>query len=83
MINDPRSEGFNYSEGWGGDPKPPVYATALHLAHELRAHASLLSDRAWKLDMAIRDVRLATLGWEKSLAVHKLELLLDELTQET
>ena len=79
---DPRTMGFNYGAGWGGDPKPPLYYLATTLCRELRTKAAFMSARAWELEMAIRDVRIASLGSEKALAVKRLEAKLEELGQE-
>lgn len=70
---DPRTRGFNYGPGWGPSPKPPVYAHAVRVAYVLGQEATKMSAKAWALEMAIRDVRLACTGVEKAVAVKKLE----------
>ena len=74
QIIDPHTLGFNYSSGWGHEPKPPVFHTAMKLCQFFTTQAREASDRAWSLEMALRDVRLATLGCEKASAVARLEL---------
>ena len=73
MTSDPRAAGFNYSTGWGSHPKPPIYLEALRLSRRLNATALDASQRAWTLEMALRDVRLATTGVEKAVAVQALQ----------
>jgi hypothetical protein len=73
---DPRTLGFNYGPGWGSEPKPPIYNTAMKVAFVLGREATKLSAQAWALEMAIRDVRLASRGCEKAQAVAKLETAL-------
>lgn len=77
-LIDPRMLGFNYSSGWGSGPKPPVYHLAMKVAQALSQHATKMGKNAWELEMAIRDVRLATTGAEKSRAVATLEEVLDK-----
>jgi hypothetical protein len=73
---DPRADGFNYGAGWGTEPKPPVYHTAMQLARDLGKRAMKMSRDAWELEMAVRHVRIASMGVEKSQAMQKLEILL-------
>lgn len=68
----PRQRGYNYGEGWGSDPKPPIYLEAAKLARVLNQEANLKSMEAWALEMAIREVRLAETGVEKAAAVNAL-----------
>lgn len=63
-------------------PKPPIYHLATTLCRDLRSKAAFVSARAWELEMAIRDVRHATLGAEKAIAVSRLQAKLEELTEE-
>ncbi|HWA92089.1 MAG TPA: hypothetical protein VG889_18765 [Rhizomicrobium sp.] len=72
-MSDPRERGFNYGKGWGSAPKPPIFLHATKLAHQLGQQAMALSARAWALEMALRNVRLATTGVEKVIAVRELE----------
>jgi hypothetical protein len=69
---DPRDLGFNYSTGWGSAPKPPVYLYAMKLARQLGQEVVEKSAQAWALEMALRNVRLATTGAEKAVAVAAL-----------
>ena len=72
-MSDPRELGFNYGKGWGSGPKPPVYLVAAQLARQLGRQVSQMSAQAWALEMALRNVRLATTGVEKAVAIAKLE----------
>jgi hypothetical protein len=72
-MSDPRERGFNYGRGWGSAPKPPVFLHATKVAHKLGKQATEMSARAWALEMALRNVRLATTGVEKAIAVAELE----------
>ena len=72
-LADPRTFGFNYA-GWGADPKPPVYHTAMKIARLLGTQAAEMHDKAWALEMAVRRVRLATHAVEKVRAVSLLEI---------
>ena len=58
-MSDPRKSGFNYGEGWGATSKPPVYLHAAKLARQLAHESSLISARAWALEMALWRVRIA------------------------
>ena len=78
-MSDPRDLGFNYGKGWGNQPKPPVYLQAMKLARNLSEEAVEKSAQAWKLEMALRNVRLATTGVEKAVAVAELAAELDKL----
>lgn len=82
-TTDPRMQGFNYGTGWGSEPKPPIYHVAAKLARDLGKRATELNHEAWELEMAVRHVRVACLGTEKSQAVAKLETLMQKYeTQE-
>lgn len=72
MMIDPRANGFNYGIGWGSNPKPKIYYEGMDLAHKLNAEASKMSARAWKLDHAVRAVRLAETYEEKQRAIAEL-----------
>ena len=72
-MSDPRALGFNYGKGWGSDPKPPIFLEATRLARILGQEAVQMSARAWALEMALRNVRIATTGAEKASAVAALE----------
>jgi hypothetical protein len=74
QVIDPRTLGFNYGPGWGSEPKPPVYITAVRICHVLGQEATRMSAKAWALEMAIRDVRLACTGVEKARAIGKLQI---------
>ncbi|MDB5580968.1 MAG: hypothetical protein JWR80_6144 [Bradyrhizobium sp.] len=70
---DPRSLGFNYGSSWGTQPKPPVYHAAVKVAFTLQRQAREISDKAWRLEMVIRNVRLAGTAAERTQAVARLE----------
>jgi len=70
---DPRSIGFNYGSSWGAQPKPPVYHAAMKVAFVLQRQAREISDKAWRLEMVIRNVRLAGTARERTRAVARLE----------
>jgi len=74
MNVNPRSRGFNYGVGWGPSEKPPIYTTAQELAIILDRAANEASRKAWSLQMAIRDVRLAETDTEKKHAVTLLAM---------
>jgi hypothetical protein len=76
QILDPRTSGYSYGAGWGLEPKPAVYFAAMKIARVLQRRATELGQESWALDMAIRNVRLATLGREKIAAVAALEVAL-------
>lgn len=72
MANDPRKEGFNY-----GAPLPipaglGIYDDAMRLSERLNDVARQASQRAWALDMAIRDVRHACSAEERAFAMQRL-----------
>jgi hypothetical protein len=64
-------QGFNYGPALSG-PQPPIYQTAMKLAHALAEKALATASDAWALEMAIRNVRLACTGVEKAMAVTQL-----------
>jgi hypothetical protein len=78
LTVDPRTLGFNYGPGWGNAPKPPVYQTAIQIAYVLTRQARVISDAAWKLEIAIRRVRLASSDEEKEMMVAQLEAALEQ-----
>jgi hypothetical protein len=65
MDVNPRANGFNYGVGWGSTPKPTIYTEAQQLALLLNREANAASRKAWALEMAIRNVRLAETDQEK------------------
>jgi hypothetical protein len=75
---DPRSLGFNYGSSWGNRPKPAVYHEAMKVAFILQRQAREISDKAWQLEMVIRNVRLAGTATERTQAVARLEKALAE-----
>ena len=77
QIVDPRKHGFNYGAGWGSAPYPPLLLTAQKAAFELGQRARVYGDQAWSLEMACRDVRLASNGVEKAMMMQKLERVFD------
>jgi hypothetical protein len=79
-MNDPRDDGFNYGRGWGSDPKPPTYLFGMAMARRMGQALILQSKRLWRLEMALRNVRVASTGAEKATAVAALRTLIDELT---
>jgi hypothetical protein len=78
-MNDPRDLGFNYGIGWGSARKPPSYLYAAKLARKLGQEAMQKSAQAWALEMALRNVRLATTGVEKAVACAALTAELEKL----
>jgi hypothetical protein len=70
----PRSNGYNYGVGWGPTEKPPIYSEAQKLALILNEEANEASRKAWALEMAIRDVRLAETDLEKKQSVAALAI---------
>ena len=72
-MSDPRERGFNYGRGWGTAPKPPVFLNATQLARKLGREVAEKSAQAWALEMALKNVRIATTGAEKAAAVAALE----------
>lgn len=79
MSTDPRDNGFNYAGGWPSDlPKPPIYNAAVALATLSRAAASAVTAWSWDLDMAIRDVRLASTEHERQAAVDRLTAMIQK-----
>jgi hypothetical protein len=82
-MSDPRDLGFNYGTGWGSAPKPPIYLLAIKLARRLGQDAVEKSAQAWALEMALRNVRLATTGVEKAVAVVELARQMEKLTPAT
>jgi hypothetical protein len=82
MDINPRADGFNYGIGWGPTPKPEIYTEAQQLALLLNKEANAASRKAWALEMAIRDVRLAETDQEKEQSVSQLlQLTLQLITQ--
>lgn len=79
-MDDPRTRGFNYSTGWGGTPKPPLYYQAMKLSRELNREAQEASRRAWELEHALWKVRIATTGEEKAVAMKELSVYITALT---
>jgi hypothetical protein len=71
-MQDPRTQGFNYGQGWGSSPKPPLYFDGMRRAQFLNAEATQKQAEAWALEMVLRDVRLATSDEEKQAAVSAL-----------
>lgn len=74
-ANDPRSRGFNYGSPIGG-PNPPFYDIAVKVAFVLGRQASALGQKAWDLEMAIKEVRISCSEAEKAKALRALELAL-------
>lgn len=64
-MQDPRQAGYNYGQGWGSAPKPPIYFEGMKRAQVLNEEATQKQSEAWALEMALRDVRLATTDEEK------------------
>lgn len=66
-----RANDFNY-----GQPLPPPYGERYDAvereSHALRAKAGQLAQRSWRLDMALRDVRLAETEAEREAAIRGL-----------
>ena len=69
-----RANGFNYGVGWGPTAKPPIYEEAEELALHLNRLANEASRKAWALEMAIRDVRLAETDTDKKRSVTSLAI---------
>lgn len=76
MTIDPRLSGFNYAQGWGNSPKPPLYHQAMSICRALNERIVQLSAQAWQLEMKIRDVRLASSAPEKC---RELQALAEEI----
>jgi hypothetical protein len=74
MNVNPRALGFNYGAGWGPTAKPPIYAEAQAVALQLNSIANAASRKAWALEMAIRNVRLAETDTEKKQSVTALAM---------
>lgn len=70
--SDPRMAGFNYSVGWGSAPKPAEYLVLERRAREMRANYQALGAKLWAVEMALRNVRLASTPQEKEKAVSDL-----------
>ncbi len=79
----PRTKGFNYGIGWGSAPKPPIYLSALALARTLTRRAVRMSQEAWVLEMACREVRLASSATEKRIAMDNLTRLICQPSHST
>jgi len=78
---DPRTRGFNYGIGWGKEPKPDIYETAVRVAQLLRKQAAETSRRSWELDHALWVLRTkAETPCEKEKAVADLQLVLAQYT---
>ena len=69
-----RANGFNYGVGWGPTAKPPIYEEAQDLALHLNRLANEASRKAWALEMAIRDVRLAETDTDKKRSVTSIAI---------
>jgi hypothetical protein len=69
-----QANGFNYGVGWGPTAKPPIYEEAQDLALHLNRLANEASRKAWALEMAIRDVRLAETDTDKKRSVTSLAI---------
>lgn len=69
---DPRAAGFNYGVGWGSAPKPAEYFRLENRARDMRANAQALNARLWAVEMALRNLRLASTPQEKEKAVSDL-----------
>jgi len=74
---EPREQGFNYGRGWGSTPKPPVYDRATKVARRLGQEATEKSAQAWRLEMALWKVRIASTEIEKAGAVANLAVELE------
>lgn len=68
----PRKNGFNYGSGWVG-PMPPVYFDGVRLVTLLRARAHAASTTHWRMETALRNLRLAETETERGLTVITLE----------
>lgn len=68
----PRKNGFNYGSGYRG-PLPPVYFDGVRLVTLLRARAHAASTTHWRMETALRNLRLAETETEKALTVITLE----------
>jgi hypothetical protein len=72
VSTNPRARGFNYGEGWGKAPKPAICGQASELARRLGLQALEASRAAWRVEHAVRAVRLAESDLEKSSAISAL-----------
>ena len=77
-MSDPRHHGFNYASGWGPASKPPIYHQASKVARLLSQEAARASAQAWKLELALWRVRIASTGVEKAAAVAELATELEQ-----
>lgn len=80
---DPRALGFNYGAAIGAPRDNPAYAAA----EALRTHClSVLSDwskRAWDLEIATRDVRIACTPEEQAAKLETLSEVYNRIAAET
>lgn len=81
MSDDPRNSGFNH-----GAPKPVpagfgVFDDATRLHERLDDVWQAAHDRAWRLNMALRDVRRAVTASERAVAGERLKTLYTELVR--
>lgn len=69
---DPRALGFSYN-AQNESRKPAFFKTAEKIAFMLGRQAGELEQQAWDLEMAIKDVRIASNTAEKTMALADLE----------
>lgn len=68
----PRAAGFNYGAGWSGAVNTQIYKDCEPVAQRLRDAAHDLEQRAWAIDMLLRNARLAETDLERTQALCKL-----------
>lgn len=71
-MSDPRERGFSYGVGWGSAPKPALYHQAVQTCRALTSHAVYVSNLAWRLEMKIKEVRIASNDAERERALREL-----------
>lgn len=64
--------------GWGTAPFPPIYQEADARAAALREKSRVIGDAAWRLDSALRAVRLAGTPDAKEKALARLSAALGD-----
>jgi hypothetical protein len=80
MTQDPKKVGFNYGAALGA-PRDTDYDRGVRLFERLTAIAHAASDRAWRLNMRLRDVRHACDYVEQASALATLFTATQELSK--
>lgn len=79
----PRKSGFNYGVGWETAPKPSIYFDAVRLNQAMRDDLHERQSAQWRLETAMRNLRLAETVTEKVLAIGTLRETMDNLASST